>query len=85
MALAMGIIWFAGWTFAARMREAAPILLTVFLLAIAISLVACNSFVGAPPVAVNPSTGTPAGTYAITVDANSGGVTISTKVVLTVM
>ena len=55
------------------------------LLLVAAALTACgNSGAGSSIQQVNPATGTPAGTYPITVTATSGGVSHMTNVILTV-
>jgi hypothetical protein len=60
-------------------------LLALLLIVLATSLAACGSGSGAPDVSTDPSTGTPAGTYTIMVNATSGNSKISTPITLTVM
>jgi hypothetical protein len=81
--LACSWLWAAG----GRMRRLAPQLLLAMSLLVAGSMLACGA-VGAgnsTSPQVNPATGTPAGTYPITVTATSGGVSHSATVTLTVM
>jgi hypothetical protein len=85
LALLIGIMWFALWTLPRRARLVVPMGLAAMVLAIAAGLTGCGSVSGGPGTAINPATGTPAGSYAITVNATSGSATISTKVTLTVM
>jgi 6-phosphogluconolactonase (cycloisomerase 2 family) len=72
---------------AGRMQRLAPGILFALLIVAAASLVACGA-VGTGPSSspqMNPSSGTPAGTYPIIVTATSGGVSHSATVTLTVM
>jgi len=81
------LAWFWLWASGGRIRRLAPQLLLATLLLAAGCLVACGA-VGAgnsTSPQVNPSTGTPAGTYQITVTGTSGGVSHSATVTLTVM
>jgi len=55
------------------------------LLAVAMGVVACGSVASSPGTQLNPETGTPAGNYRITVKAMSGGASIPTTVMLSVM
>jgi 6-phosphogluconolactonase (cycloisomerase 2 family) len=85
MVLALAGFWL--WVSGGRVQRLAPQLLLAVSLLAAGSLVACGA-VGAgnsTPPQVNPATGTPAGTYMITVTATSGEVAHSTTVTLTVM
>jgi hypothetical protein len=70
-----------------RVRRLARQLLLAMLMVATAGLVACGAVGGGPssPPQPNPATGTPAGTYPITVTATSGGVSHSTTVTLTVM
>ena len=83
-ALAIGMVWFAFWTWwHGRTRRFAPIFLVMFLIAIAVGLAACGSSGGSVAAQFNP--GTPAGTYTITVNAMSGSARITSPVMLKVM
>ncbi len=70
-----------------RARRLTPRLIVLLLIIAATGLVSCGGVVGGssstPPL--NPSTGTPAGNYTISVTATSGGVTHSASVTLSVM
>jgi hypothetical protein len=70
-----------------RIQRMAPQILLALLIMAAAGLVACGAVGTGPstPPQVNPSTGTPAGTYPIIVTATSGGVSHSASVTLTVM
>jgi hypothetical protein len=87
--LGMGFALVGFWVRASdgRMQRLAPQLLLVLLLVSAAGLVACGAVGAGPssPPQLNPATGTPAGTYPITVTATSGGVSHSTTVTLTVL
>ncbi len=86
VALAIGMMWLAVMARRGRARHATPLLLVLLSIAVAAGLNACSSTVGAPATPPSiPATGTPAGAYTLTVNATSGSVTISTKVLLTVM
>jgi hypothetical protein len=70
-----------------RGRRLAPRLLLSFLFVTAAGMAACG-VVGngaSSPPQLNPTTGTPAGSYPVTVNATSGGVSHSTNITLTVM
>jgi hypothetical protein len=68
----------------ARMRRIAPQFFLLFLLMIFAGLAACGSG-GSTTQQLNPSTGTPAGTYSIVVTAASGNGSLSTTVMMSVM
>jgi hypothetical protein len=73
------------WTVMGKTRRLVPQFLLVALLILAAGLVACGgsgSSNSGPQL--NPGTGTPAGTYTITVYASEGGVTDATNVTLIV-
>jgi hypothetical protein len=68
-------------------RRLAPPLLLALLLAAALGLAACGGVVGgsSQPPQLNPTTGTPAGNYTISITATSGAVAHSTSVTLSIM
>jgi DNA-binding beta-propeller fold protein YncE len=70
-----------------RVRRFAPQLLLALLIAAVAGLLACGAVGSGPssPPQLNPATGTPAGTYPITITGTSGGVSHSTSVTLAVM
>jgi FG-GAP-like repeat/IPT/TIG domain/FG-GAP repeat len=72
------------WTASGRALRLAPVFLATLLLAIAAGLAACGGGSSSPGTQLNPATGTPAGTYPITVDATEGNVTIATSITLIV-
>jgi len=69
-----------------RKGRMAPQFVLASLLLMAAGLTACGSAGTTTPSGqqLNPATGTPAGTYTITVKASSGGVSRETNVTLTV-
>jgi 6-phosphogluconolactonase (cycloisomerase 2 family) len=81
------LIWFLLRSPVNRFRRLAPQFLLALLLLIAGGLAACGGLASGPSSdpQPNPSTGTPAGTYPITVTATSGSVSHSATVTLTVM
>jgi 6-phosphogluconolactonase (cycloisomerase 2 family) len=83
--LALLGLWLSGC--GGRIQRMAPQILLALLIMAAAGLVACGAVGTGPstPPQVNPSTGTPAGTYPIIVTATSGGVSHSASVTLTVM
>jgi hypothetical protein len=87
-ALAWALTGLAPWISKHQMPRFAPqALLALLLVVAAAGLVGCSE-VGAgmsSPPKLNPTTGTPAGTYALIVTGTSGGVTHSATVMLTVM
>ncbi|HTC64285.1 MAG TPA: hypothetical protein VK709_15685 [Candidatus Saccharimonadales bacterium] len=72
--LLIGFIWLALENVAMRWRRFVPRTTVVILLICAASMMACSTGGAASAPQVNPATGTPAGTYTITVTATSGGV-----------
>ena len=85
----MGIVLAWSWFLApfVKIRRLAPQLFLGILIAAVTVLTACVAAGGgssSTPL-VNPATGTPAGTYHITVNATSGGVSHSTNITLKVM
>ena len=84
IAFAMSLFWLARRAASLPARQSVPQFLAVLLLAIACTLAACGSSPSGPIAQVNPATGTPAGTYPITVVAASGNASLSTVVTLTV-
>jgi hypothetical protein len=89
------IFWYAivvaGWlaafgccTASLNRRRYIPQFLVVLLLTIATALAACGNATNNLSPQFNPSTGTPAGTYSVTVTAISGNASLSTKLSLTV-
>ena len=85
LVFALAGIWFI--VFGSRTPRFASQVFLGLLLAPAAAMIACGAVGSGPsaPAQVNPATGTPAGTYQVTVLASSGGVTHSTTVTLTVM
>lgn len=83
-ALAFAMICFALFSQRGRPGIIVPRLVGVALLAIVAGLAACGSNVGSSGTQTNPATGTPAGTYTITVNATSGNASVSTTVTLKV-
>jgi len=85
--MAFSLLGFVLRTSGRRMRRMAPQLLLGLLIVSAVGLVACGAVGPGPssPLQQSPSTGTPAGTYSITVTATSGAVVHTTTVTLTVM
>ena len=84
MAFVLGMIWLGLWAASVPARRYVPQFLVALLLVIASALAACGGVVGNSNPQLNPATGTPAGTYPITVTAVSGNVSLTTKVTLTV-
>jgi hypothetical protein len=85
--LAIGMMWFALGTLRSSARRLAPLWLILLLLTLASGLTACGisgGGGGSSGPQVNTGTGTPAGNYAITVNAMSGNTTVPTTVTLTV-
>ncbi len=85
--MALGLALFVVPDSGRRMKRLAPNLLIGLLLLISASLVSCaggGSGMSSSP-GTNPATGTPAGTYSITVTAISGNVSRTATVTLTVM
>lgn len=85
LALAIGMMWLTLWTLRDRTRRFASTFLIVLLFGIAVGLVACGAVGSSPGTQLNPGTGTPAGTYTITVNAMSGSARITSTVTLNVM
>lgn len=88
--MALVTLWLATGICRRRPRRLAPQLLLVLLLAPALGLVGCAVVGGGEPGVSSapqqtPATGTPSGTYPITVTANSGGESHSATVTLNVM
>ncbi|HSZ18224.1 MAG TPA: beta-propeller fold lactonase family protein [Candidatus Acidoferrum sp.] len=83
--LALLRLWFRAR--GGRLQRLAPQIILALLIIAAAGLIACGAVGTGPstPPQVNPSTGTPAGTYPIIVTATSGGVSHSATVTLTVM
>lgn len=81
------MMWWLLLAWRSRARRFAPHFLIILLLCVVAHLAACgtvgNSSSGSGPQ-LNPMTGTPAGTYTITVNATSGSASVQTKVTLTV-
>ncbi|MGH9680024.1 MAG: IPT/TIG domain-containing protein, partial [Candidatus Acidiferrales bacterium] len=84
IAFVMSLVWLARQAGRLPTRQCVPQFLAVLLLAIACTLAACGGSSSGPSAQVNPATGTPAGTYPITVVAASGNASLSTTVTLTV-
>jgi hypothetical protein len=84
LALGMGFIGLGFWAANGSVRRYAPQILAMLLLAMVTALAACGSAQSnfSPPL--NPATGTPAGTYPITVKAVSGNASQTTNITLTV-
>jgi VCBS repeat protein len=85
LATAIGMMWLGICTLRVMVKNLAPRLVIVLLLALTAGLAACGSGASSAVSQVNPATGTPAGTYTITVNATSGNAKVSTAVTLTVM
>jgi hypothetical protein len=85
--MAFALVWFVLRTSGRRGQRLAPQMLLAWLLMAAACLAACGAVGGggSSTSQPNPTTGTPAGIYPITVKATSGGVSHSTTVTLTVM
>jgi hypothetical protein len=85
MAFALAGLWLGAYR--GRMQRLTPALLLAVLLVAVGALVACGAVGAGTSTAphVNPETGTPAGTYQLTVTAASGGVSHTAPVTLTVM
>jgi len=84
MGFVAGLICLGCWVLSVPARRFAPQILVVLLLAMACGLAACGGASGNLSPQLNPSTGTPAGTYPIIVTAVSGNSAIATTVTLTV-
>jgi FG-GAP-like repeat/IPT/TIG domain len=84
MAFVAGLICLGCWVLSVPARRFAPQILVVLLLVMACGLAACGGASGNLSPRLNPSTGTPAGTYPIIVTAVSGNAAIATTVTLTV-
>jgi hypothetical protein len=84
IAFVMGLIWLGLWAGGVPGRRYAPQMLAVLLFAIASVLAACGTSTSNSSPQLDPTTGTPAGTYSIVVTAASGNASIATTVKLTV-
>jgi FG-GAP-like repeat len=80
----MGIIWLGFWAANIPLRRYAPQILAVLLLAMVTALAACGATQSSFSPVLNPASGTPAGTYPITVTAVSGNASLTTNITLTV-
>jgi hypothetical protein len=85
--MALALVWFAFRICGHRVQRLAPQMFLALLLVASAGLAACGAGGGGGSSASlpNPTTGTPAGIYPITVTATSGGVSHSTTVTMTVM
>jgi hypothetical protein len=80
-----GMVWTTSETAGLLWKQFAPRFIVAMLLIGAASLVACSTGGGASVPQVNPATGTPAGSYTITVTATSGVIAHSASATITVI